>query len=65
MSFDYFTVRYAVYCVFACYAPLQHSRGRMRTSDPAVLRGWGGPFLLVGITYDRKSKRHVCRIEEA
>ena len=32
---------------------------------PAVLRGWGGPILLVGITYDRKSKRHVCRIEEA
>ncbi|MDO4796775.1 MAG: AAA family ATPase [Coriobacteriales bacterium] len=32
---------------------------------PAVLRGWGGPILLVGVTYDRKSKRHVCRIEEA
>ena len=32
---------------------------------PAVLRDWGGPILLVGITYDRKSKRHVCRIEEA
>ncbi len=32
---------------------------------PAVLRGWGGPILLVGITYERKSKRHVCRIEEA
>ena len=32
---------------------------------PAVLRGWGGPILLVGITYDRKSKRHTCRIEEA
>ena len=32
---------------------------------PAVLRDWGGPILLVGITYDHKSKRHVCRIEEA
>lgn len=31
---------------------------------PAVLRGFGGPILLVGITYDRKSKRHVCRIEK-
>lgn len=32
---------------------------------PSVLRDWGGPILLVGITYDRKSKRHVCHIEEA
>jgi hypothetical protein len=32
---------------------------------PAVLRGWGGPILLVGITYERKSKRHTCIIEEA
>ena len=32
---------------------------------PAALRDWGGPILLVGITYDCKSKRHVCRIEEA
>ena len=32
---------------------------------PAVLRGWGGPVLLVGITYNRKTKAHVCRIEEA
>ena len=32
---------------------------------PAVLRSWGGPILLVGITYECKSKRHVCRIEEA
>ena len=32
--------------------------------DPATLnlRGWGGPILLVGITYERKSKRHTCRI---
>ena len=32
---------------------------------PAVLRGFGGPILLVGVTYERKSKHHVCRIEEA
>lgn len=32
---------------------------------PEVLRGWGGPILLVGVTYDRKSKCHICRIEEA
>ena len=31
---------------------------------PAVLRRFGGPILLVGVTYERKSKRHVCRIEE-
>jgi hypothetical protein len=31
---------------------------------PAVLRDWGGPILLVGIAYDPKTKRHVCRIEE-
>ena len=32
---------------------------------PAVLRDWDGLILLVGITYDRKSKRHTCRIEVA
>ena len=32
---------------------------------PAVLRGWGGPIRLVGITYERKSKHHTCIIEEA
>ncbi|MEE0027005.1 MAG: PD-(D/E)XK nuclease domain-containing protein, partial [Atopobiaceae bacterium] len=31
---------------------------------PAVLRDWGGPILLIGVTYDPKTKRHVCRIEE-
>lgn len=31
---------------------------------PAALRDWGGPILLVGVTYDPKSKQHVCRIEE-
>ncbi|MBR3328420.1 MAG: AAA family ATPase [Atopobiaceae bacterium] len=30
-----------------------------------VLRDWDGPTLLVGITYDPKTKNHVCRIEEA
>lgn len=32
---------------------------------PAVLRDWGGLILLVGVTYDRKTKRHTCHIEEA
>ena len=30
---------------------------------PAVLHDWGGPVLLVGITYDSKTKEHTCRIE--
>ncbi len=30
-----------------------------------VLRDWGGPVLLVGITYNPKSKVHTCQIEEA
>ena len=29
---------------------------------PAVLRDWGGPTLLVGITYDRKSKPRAERV---
>ena len=38
---------------------------QIRNRDyPAVLRAWGGPILLVGITYDSKSKAHACRIEE-
>jgi hypothetical protein len=32
---------------------------------PEVLRGWGGPMLLVGIAYSTKSKEHSCRIVEA
>ena len=31
---------------------------------PEVLRGWGGPIILVGITYSPKSKEHSCRIKE-
>lgn len=31
---------------------------------PKVLRGWGGPILLVGISYDPKTKTHGCVIEE-
>ncbi len=31
---------------------------------PAVLRGWGGPVLLVVIDYDAKTKEHRCAIEE-
>lgn len=30
---------------------------------PKVLRDYGGPLLLVGITYDSKTKEHTCRIE--
>lgn len=30
---------------------------------PAVLRDYGGPVLLVGITYDAKNKGHACHIE--
>ena len=30
---------------------------------PAVLREWGGPVLLVGVSYDAKTKVHSCRIE--
>jgi hypothetical protein len=40
--------------------------GQIRDRDYArVLRDWGGPTLLVGITYDPKSKVHSCTIEEA
>lgn len=30
---------------------------------PQVLRDLGVPVLLVGVTYDAKTKRHFCRIE--
>ena len=30
---------------------------------PQVLRNWGGPVLLVGISYDEKTKRHEACIE--
>lgn len=30
---------------------------------PMALKGWGGEILLVGISYDAKSKEHQCRIE--
>ncbi len=30
-----------------------------------ALREWGGPVLLVGVTYDPKTREHTCRIEEA
>ena len=32
---------------------------------PAVLKDFGGELLLVGITYDTKTKEHSCRIEKA
>ena len=45
--------------------PAQTAVDQIRDRDyPAALRGWGGPVLLVGVTYDRKSKAHACRIEE-
>ena len=31
---------------------------------PQVLRNWGGPMLLVGVSYDPKTKQHACRIVE-
>jgi len=31
---------------------------------PAVLREWDGPTLLVGVSYNPKTKEHTCRIEE-
>ncbi len=34
-----------------------------RRDYPKVLRNYGGPVLLVGITYSSKTKEHVCRIE--
>ncbi len=30
---------------------------------PAVLAGWGGDTLLVGVTYDANTKAHACTIE--
>ena len=32
---------------------------------PEAPRGWGGEILLVGISYDEKTKRHTARIEAA
>ena len=36
----------------------------LRNDYPAVLRDWGGQILLVGITYEPKTREHVCRIQE-
>jgi hypothetical protein len=30
---------------------------------PQVLEGFGSELLLVGINYDKKSKKHTCKIE--
>ena len=30
---------------------------------PAVLKNYGGEILLVGINYDTKEKKHICKIE--
>lgn len=38
---------------------------QIRKKDyPALLRDWGGPTLLVGISYDSKTRTHACTIEE-
>ena len=45
--------------------PARSAIDQIRGRDyPAVLRGWGGPVLLVGVSYDRRTKAHSCRIEE-
>jgi len=31
---------------------------------PAMLKGYGGDIILVGVTYDGQSKRHTCQIEK-
>lgn len=37
---------------------------QIRNRDyPQALKDYGGKILLVGITYDSKSKKHTCRIE--
>lgn len=36
---------------------------RLSGAIPQVLRKWGGPVLLVGISYDEKTKRHEAHIE--
>ena len=30
---------------------------------PAFLKGYGGDIILVGVTYDDRSKQHTCQIE--
>ena len=38
---------------------------RIKRKDyPQILKGFGGPILLVGINYDAKSKKHTCKIEK-
>ncbi len=36
-----------------------------RNDYPAVLRSWGGEVLLVGVSYDEKTKQHTAAIERA
>ena len=43
--------------------PVRAAIDQIRDRDyPHVLRTWGGPIMLVGVTYDPKSKEHVCEI---
>ena len=38
---------------------------QIRSRDyPQVLRGFGGPIVLAGITYDSNTKAHSCKIEQ-
>ena len=44
--------------------PVQSAIEQIHQRDyPKVLADYGGPLLLVGITYDAKTKRHECTIE--
>ncbi len=46
--------------------PVDAALCQIRERDyPAVLRGWGGRVVLVGITYDAKTKEHSAVIEAA
>lgn len=36
-----------------------------RQQYPAALRGYEGSLLLVGVDYDRRTRKHSCRIEKA
>ena len=42
---------------------LQKSQIKNR-NYPAILNGYCGEVVLVGINYDEKTKKHACRIEK-
>lgn len=46
--------------------PVRSAMDQIRERDyPQVLRGLNVPILLVGVTYDVKTKEHTCQIVEA